>query len=74
MTYVSYCFTLFICGGPCHLSRFKQCSVGPYIPLSTACLFTWGGKVDFFILCIITLSLNFHSKNYTVPQCCLGCE
>ena len=21
----SYCFTLFICGGPCHLSRFKQC-------------------------------------------------
>ena len=23
---VSYCFTLFICGGPCHLSSFKQCS------------------------------------------------
>ena len=22
----SYCFTLFICGGPCHLSSFKQCS------------------------------------------------
>ena len=23
---VSYCFTLFTCGRPCHLSSFKQCS------------------------------------------------
>ena len=36
---VSYCFTLLICGGPCHLSCFKKCSKGPYSPLSTACLF-----------------------------------
>ena len=24
---ISYCFTLFICGGPCHLSSFKHCCV-----------------------------------------------
>ena len=23
---ISYCFTLFIFGGPCHISRYKQCS------------------------------------------------
>ena len=23
---ISYCFSLYICGGPCHLSSFKQCS------------------------------------------------
>ena len=23
---ISYCFTLLLCGGPCHLSRSKQCS------------------------------------------------
>ena len=33
---ISYCFTLFICGGPCHLSSFRQCSGGPYFPLRTA--------------------------------------
>ena len=26
LTTVSFCCTLFICGGPCHLSSFKPCS------------------------------------------------
>ena len=36
--HTSYCFTVFICGGPCHLSSFTQSS-GCYFPLRTACLF-----------------------------------
>ena len=31
---------MFICGGPWHLSSFKQCS-GPYFPLRMACLFSY---------------------------------
>ena len=31
-----FCFTVFTCGGPCHLSSFRQC------PLRTACAFTRG--------------------------------
>ena len=32
---VSYCFTLFICGGPCHPSSFKQCSGHPHVYLAS---------------------------------------
>ena len=44
-----YWFTLFRCGGPCHLSLFKQC----YFSLRTACLFTYG-QITYFSVCIIT--------------------
>ena len=41
---ISHCLTLFICGGPRHLSSFKQYS-GPYFPLTPACLLThWTKK------------------------------
>ena len=39
LKHIWYCFTLFICGGPCCLSTFKQCSVDLILPVSTACLF-----------------------------------
>ena len=44
---ISYCFTLFTLGGPCHLSSFKQCSL--FIQLR------WEKNVRVFIF----TSLNF---------------
>ena len=40
---ISYCFTLCIFGGPCHLSSFKVLW-GPYFPLRTACLFSYKAR------------------------------
>ena len=65
-TPTSYFFTLFICGGPCQLSRFKQrldC-------LRTACLFSHGKrKRSGFILLLTnivnnTINLNLKKKYY----------
>ena len=39
---VSRYFPLFICGGPSHLSSFKQCSGNLSFALRTACLFSHG--------------------------------
>ena len=48
---LSYCFTLFICGGPCHPSSFKQCSGD----LGTASLLTYGKKKNTYVrFCIFT--------------------
>ena len=46
-------FALFTCGGPCHLSSFKQCSGGTYLSLSTGRY----GKDGYFWVCVITLSI-----------------
>ena len=42
---VSYCFALFICGGPCHLSSFKQCS-GNLISLWEQTVWSVMEKID----------------------------
>ena len=74
---VSYCFNLFICGGPCHLSSFQQCSLD--------LIFLWEQLVysvmekslyDFLIniVKIKILKLNFFSKttecscNFWIPS------
>ena len=58
---ISDCFTLFICGGPCHHSSYKQCS-GDLI-------FLWEQFVYPTHLCVIT-SLMLYILNfwdYIVP-------
>ena len=53
-----YCLTLFICGGPSHLSSFKQCSVD----------FLWEQLVYKYVwVCIITSWVWILLKNYKVP-------
>ena len=39
----TFCFTLLICGGP------SSSVLGPYFPLRTACLFTYGKKIKIFL-------------------------
>ena len=40
---ITFCFTLFICGGPCHLSCIKQCT-GDLIFLSEQLVYSIMGK------------------------------
>ena len=62
---VSCCLTLFTCGGPCHLSSFKQCS-GDLTPLGEQLVHSDLEKLnisefvlpsDFFIFIILTVFL-----------------
>ena len=58
----SYCSTLFTCGGPCHLSSFKQCSI-PYV-------FLWEQLLYCYLINIVIikiLSLSFFSKTTQRP-------
>ena len=71
-------FILFICGGPCHLSKSQTVFWGPHVLLSTACLFSYPvmEKVNssvfvcLFVFNLINIvnikirTLNFFSKNY----------
>ena len=52
---VSCIFTLFTCGGPCHLSRLEQCS-GDLIILWEQLVYSFVccGEDEYFWLCIIT--------------------
>ena len=58
---ISYCFTLYIIGGLCHLVAYDSV-LGTCFPLRTACLLIYVNVVSIKIL-----SLNFLYKNYTVP-------
>ena len=61
--FISCCFTLFISGGPCHLSCFTQCSE-TFIPS-----FTYGKKI-YLSLCyylINILGLTLFSKTTRCP-------
>ena len=56
-----YCFTVFVCGGPCHLSD-SDSVVGPGSPLRAAGWFTDGGSLCYYLintLKIKILTLNF---------------
>ena len=68
----SYCFTLFILGGPCHLFWLQtEFLRGPCFPLRTASLFSYG-KINFYF-CLIHISnitirsLNVFSKTTQHP-------
>ena len=51
----SHSFTLFIFGGPCH----HPTVCGPCVPLSTACLFTYGQeKYSFYYYLISLVNIN----------------
>ena len=70
----SQCFTLIICGGPCHLSSFKQCS-GDFI--FQQLVYSVTEKIKYIWVCIFTsliyfailkvLSLNFFFKTTKCP-------
>ena len=55
---VSYCFTLCICGGPCHLSGVKPC-----FPQRAACLFSYW-KNKYVWLCIKIVNNQIYSFNF----------
>ena len=73
---ISYYFSLLMCGGPCHLSSFKQCS-GTLLKS----LFMQFGKGKYFmnfcsylifIVNINILSLNYFSKTTQCPFKCFN--
>ena len=73
---VSYCFPLFICGGPYHLSSFKQRSRN-LVFLREKFVWSVMGWKKHSRLCLYyhnnitkTLSLNFFYKNYIAHYSC----
>ena len=58
---VSYCFSLFICGGPCHLSGFKRCSGDLIFTLRTACLISYGKMLMSVLVWLIHFNI-VHSQ------------
>ena len=56
-----YCFTLFICGGPCHLSSYKQCS-GTLSSAEISLYYSLVEKSLFYYIIINTNILVFFSK------------
>ena len=68
---ISYCFTLFISGRPCHLSSFKHCS-GTLFSSKNSLFIRWWKKININIVNMKILSLNFYFKTtlclfYTNP-------
>ena len=54
---VSYPFTLFTFGGPCHLSSFKQWSRGPHFPLRK-------GRLVLSVMGTISIAVNRNLINF----------
>ena len=75
---ISFCLTLLKCGGPCHLSSFKQCS-GDLIFLQEQFVHSVMGKINIseFVLLILILNTvnikilrwNFFKTAYCTFEC-----
>ena len=52
----SFFFALFIRGGPCHLSSFKQCSELCF-PLRTVCSFSYGKRLNYYLMNTVNLRI-----------------
>ena len=71
--------TVFICGGPCHLFQLQTEFWGPYFPLRTAFLFSYGKNTYLWVFIIFlinivnitVLSLNFYSPVTSCSACSL---
>ena len=50
-----YCFTLFLCGGPCHLSSFKQCSGALFSSENSSFINLWK---QYIFLSLYSLVIN----------------
>ena len=51
----THCFTLFVCGGPCHLSYLSNSVLGPYFPLRATWLLTYRNSLYYYLINIINI-------------------
>ena len=58
-----YCFTLFICGGPCHLSSFTQCS-GTFVSSENSSLYYYLINIVKTKLRVWISSLKLHTASF----------
>ena len=61
---VSYCFNLLVCGGPCHLSSFKQCSGDLILLWEQLVYLSRGVSLCYYLINIVNITVSFSTTTY----------